>query len=261
MLIACLHPCSPSLAPLRRTVFAMPELAIGLFPDVGMMQLLHRLPGHLGMYLGLTGARLKGAGPLAVHTHALPLTLHTCITAACMSQSCGSMHASARRARPQRYAGVAHSLLLHAPTSGPDHSQLRLTSSPTNAAHAVKEAGLATHYLPSSALADLLKRLQALGPAASDLAVVNAVLTEAEAAAGSALEPSGLLERLPAINKCFGQPSVARMVEALREDTWDPEFSREALQQLLRCVGKLGGFRGLNSDAGAGSWHDEALPA
>jgi enoyl-CoA hydratase len=46
-------------------VFAMPETAIALFPDVGGSYVLPRLPGALGMYLGLTGARLTGAD--AVH--------------------------------------------------------------------------------------------------------------------------------------------------------------------------------------------------
>lgn len=44
----------------ERTVFAMPETAIGLFPDVGGSHFLSRLPGNLGVYLGLTGFRLKG---------------------------------------------------------------------------------------------------------------------------------------------------------------------------------------------------------
>jgi hypothetical protein len=38
----------------------MPEVAIGLFPDVGLMAVLPHLPGHLGAYLALTGARLTG---------------------------------------------------------------------------------------------------------------------------------------------------------------------------------------------------------
>jgi len=44
----------------EKTVFAMPETAIGLFPDVGGGHFLSRLPGAEGMYLSLTGVRLKG---------------------------------------------------------------------------------------------------------------------------------------------------------------------------------------------------------
>lgn len=39
----------------------MPETALGLFPDVGGSYFLPRLPGKLGMFLALTGYRLKGA--------------------------------------------------------------------------------------------------------------------------------------------------------------------------------------------------------
>lgn len=49
----------------ERTVFAMPETGIGLFPDVGATYVLPRLPGEAGMWLGLTGARLKAADALA----------------------------------------------------------------------------------------------------------------------------------------------------------------------------------------------------
>jgi enoyl-CoA hydratase len=48
-----------------RTVFAMPETGIGLFPDVGATYFLPRLPGQSGMWLGLTGARLKTADAVA----------------------------------------------------------------------------------------------------------------------------------------------------------------------------------------------------
>jgi enoyl-CoA hydratase len=42
-------------------MFAMPETGIGLFPDVGGSYFLPRCPGQIGLYLGLTGARLKAA--------------------------------------------------------------------------------------------------------------------------------------------------------------------------------------------------------
>jgi enoyl-CoA hydratase len=45
----------------ERTLFAMPETGIGLFPDVGATRFLNRCPGYVGRYLGLTGARLHAA--------------------------------------------------------------------------------------------------------------------------------------------------------------------------------------------------------
>ncbi|MDP2213661.1 enoyl-CoA hydratase/isomerase family protein [Phenylobacterium sp.] len=45
----------------ERTTFAMPETGIGLFPDVGGGWHLPRLPGKSGLWLALTGARLKAA--------------------------------------------------------------------------------------------------------------------------------------------------------------------------------------------------------
>lgn len=55
-------------------VFAMPETAIGMFPDVGATFMLPRLPGALGLYLGLTGTRLAGADAAhaGVATHFVP---------------------------------------------------------------------------------------------------------------------------------------------------------------------------------------------
>ena len=41
--------------------FAMPETAIGYFPDVGATFFLNALPGRTGLWLGLTGARLTGS--------------------------------------------------------------------------------------------------------------------------------------------------------------------------------------------------------
>ena len=49
----------------EHAMFAMPETAIGFFPDVGASFFLPRLPGAIGLYLGLTGTRVLGAD--AVH--------------------------------------------------------------------------------------------------------------------------------------------------------------------------------------------------
>ncbi|KYN29336.1 3-hydroxyisobutyryl-CoA hydrolase, mitochondrial, partial [Trachymyrmex cornetzi] len=58
----------------EKTLFAMPETAIGLFPDVGATYFLSRLKGRLGLYLGLTGQRLKGFDVFlaGIATHFVP---------------------------------------------------------------------------------------------------------------------------------------------------------------------------------------------
>ncbi|HEX3885686.1 MAG TPA: enoyl-CoA hydratase/isomerase family protein [Stellaceae bacterium] len=59
----------------ERTVFAMPENGIGLFPDVGATRFLNACPGRVGRYLGLTGARLGAADTLycGLATHFVPV--------------------------------------------------------------------------------------------------------------------------------------------------------------------------------------------
>ncbi len=58
----------------EHAVMAMPETAIGLFPDIGASYFLPRLPGRLGLYLALTGARISPGD--AIHaglaTHYVP---------------------------------------------------------------------------------------------------------------------------------------------------------------------------------------------
>ncbi|KAJ7965065.1 3-hydroxyisobutyryl-CoA hydrolase-like protein [Quillaja saponaria] len=55
----------------EKTVFATPEASIGFHTDCGFSYILSHLPGHLGEYLALTGARLNGkelvAAGLATH--------------------------------------------------------------------------------------------------------------------------------------------------------------------------------------------------
>jgi enoyl-CoA hydratase len=55
----------------ENTRFAMPETGIGLFPDVGGGWYLSRLPGRVGQFMALTGARLDGA-----ECHYLGLATH-----------------------------------------------------------------------------------------------------------------------------------------------------------------------------------------
>jgi enoyl-CoA hydratase len=72
----------------ERTVYAMPETGIGLFPDVGGGWYLSRLPGRVGVFLGLTGARLDGPECLAlgIGTHYLPSDSIDAVKAAIIAQ-------------------------------------------------------------------------------------------------------------------------------------------------------------------------------
>jgi enoyl-CoA hydratase len=58
----------------ENALFAMPETGIGLFPDVGATYFLPRCPGRMGLYMGLSGARIGVADALylGLATHHVP---------------------------------------------------------------------------------------------------------------------------------------------------------------------------------------------
>ncbi|MBO9409758.1 enoyl-CoA hydratase/isomerase family protein [Shimia sp. R9_1] len=55
----------------ERALFAMPETMIGFFPDVGGSHFLSRMPNQSGIWMGLTGASVRGfdAHGLGISTH------------------------------------------------------------------------------------------------------------------------------------------------------------------------------------------------
>jgi enoyl-CoA hydratase len=57
-----------------RCSFAMPEVGIGFFPDIGATWFLPRMPGELGAYCALTGERFNAADGVAagLATHRIP---------------------------------------------------------------------------------------------------------------------------------------------------------------------------------------------
>ncbi|KAL3135650.1 hypothetical protein ABBQ38_006131 [Trebouxia sp. C0009 RCD-2024] len=126
----------------EKSMFAMPECGIGLFTDIGSAYFLSRLPGELGMYLALTGQRLKGIQ--------------------------------------------------------------------------VKEATLATHYLPSHRLPELEQALHDLGPQAAHHSSVHTLLCSLEEK-DTAPQQSDLLLRLPEMSACFNKDSVEDVYAALQE--------------------------------------------
>ena len=56
------------------TLFAMPEVQIGLFPDVAATRFLNLCPGRIGLYLALTGKRIGAADAMfcGLATHFVP---------------------------------------------------------------------------------------------------------------------------------------------------------------------------------------------
>ena len=133
----------------ERTVFAMPETGIGLFPDVGGTYFLPRLPGELGMYLGLTGVRLKAPDMI--------------------------------------YSGIA------------------------------------THYIPSGELSELIEALAAADPR---VGWVDRVLARFHRAAG----PATLAENHAVIDRCFGKDSVEAILAALEAEA--SAWARDTLKIL-----------------------------
>ena len=71
------------------TVFAMPEVFIGSFPDVGATRFLSRAPGKIGLFLALTGARADAADAmyLGLARHFVPQDRFDELTAALAKES------------------------------------------------------------------------------------------------------------------------------------------------------------------------------
>lgn len=58
----------------ERSVFAMPETAIGFFPDIGASYFLNKCPGEIGTFLGLVGDKISGSDAFyaGIATHYVP---------------------------------------------------------------------------------------------------------------------------------------------------------------------------------------------
>ncbi len=92
----------------ENTTYAMPETGIGLFPDVGGGWYLPRKPGQIGMWLALTGARLKAADCLiaGIATHYMPTEI---LAAACAQIAGATQTHDAERALASGLDALAES--------------------------------------------------------------------------------------------------------------------------------------------------------
>jgi enoyl-CoA hydratase len=92
-----------------RYLFAMPEVSIGFFPDVGATYFLPRLPGRIGTYLALTAARFgpgEGIG-FGLATHRVPSSRFTVLIEALAGGAdvSGTLAAFSTRPEPNTLAG------------------------------------------------------------------------------------------------------------------------------------------------------------
>lgn len=73
----------------EKLMFAMPEVGIGFFPDVGASWFLPRLADNMGRYLALTGARIGQADAMALGlaTHAVTSSSMPEVEAAMMTEA------------------------------------------------------------------------------------------------------------------------------------------------------------------------------
>jgi enoyl-CoA hydratase len=119
-----------------RFEFAMPEVGIGFFPDVGATWFLPRLPGQLGTYCALTGARLKAADAVAagIATHRVASTRFAELVAGL----CGAVSVDAT------LAAFAQSAVASSPLQGevaPPASRERACATPVSASPLENPAG------------------------------------------------------------------------------------------------------------------------
>ncbi|MGM0703478.1 MAG: enoyl-CoA hydratase/isomerase family protein [Pseudomonadota bacterium] len=85
------------------TRIAMPEISIGLYPDIGASWFLNRMPPGVGIYLGLTGAQLnaRDALDLGMADRFVPRERREALLAALVAADYGSRSPGALRAAVQ----------------------------------------------------------------------------------------------------------------------------------------------------------------
>ncbi len=150
------------------TRMAMPEVSIGLFPDVGGSWFLSRMPGGVGLFLGLTGAPLNatdclyvGLADYALEETALPALMAA--LAACDWQDDAAANGARLDALLQGMAGAARERL-PAGQVEPNFARIEaMTAQPTLAA--VCEAVLSTQGDADAWLAGAAGKLAAGCPA------------------------------------------------------------------------------------------------
>jgi enoyl-CoA hydratase len=197
----------------------MPETGIGLFPDVGGSRYLSRLPGRIGQFLALTGARFDGAECLwaGLGTHYLPLA--------------ELEDAKARIfAHPDRIAGIL--------------AELSVTPPPARIA---QNAALVAHHFASDTYEDIVASLEADDStwAAKELATLRSKSPKSskvalrQLALGAGMEDFAEVMRMEyrLVCRLLVQPDFAEGVRAVITDkTGDPKWVPDAPEKVTPAM-------------------------
>jgi enoyl-CoA hydratase/carnithine racemase len=97
----------------ERSRIAMPEISIGLYPDVGGTWLLNRMPGKLGLFLALTGAPLNASD--ALFAGAADYEIRQSDKAAVVDQLLRQPWTTSRKENDRLLAGLLLGLSAHPP--------------------------------------------------------------------------------------------------------------------------------------------------
>lgn len=197
----------------ERTVFAMPETAIGLFPDVGLSYCLSRLPiPGLGMYLALTGKRIGGA---ELYAAGMAKALVKADDLSALTQAL--MQASLQKALPEAINNVLQSFMQKAEPNWPASDILACFTKPSVEAIFQALAGLHSEEAQS-----LLMHLESCSPHSLKLSF-------AQLQRAKELNLQECLEQDETIVRhCIGHPDFLEGVRALLIDKdkapiWQPD--------------------------------------
>jgi enoyl-CoA hydratase len=189
----------------EHAMFAMPETAIGFFPDIGGTFFLPRLPAQLGVYLGLTGLRTTGAD--AVHAgFATHFTTRANLPALSAALSEIGVAALARFAEPLPPSTIAP----HLPAI--DHCF---------AAGTIPEIAARLAADPSDWAAAALHALRTVSPAALAF-TLEAFRRGANLTLPQALDAEFLLTRTTMAYPDFAEGVRAMVVDKDRQPKWQP---------------------------------------
>ena len=213
-------PCGYRVAT-ENTLLAMPEGAIGLFPDVGAGWYLPLLPGRIGQFMALTGARLDGAECLwaGLATHFLPSE-----RLADAKTRIGEDHAAT--------SAILDELSVQPPPARLAGNAERISR--LFASNRLEDILAALHDDPSEWAAKELKAVAAKCPATAKVALRQFAASRADFAEEMALEYRLAVRMM--MRPDFIEGVRAVLIDKDNAPRWDPALPEEVTADMLDAI-------------------------